>query len=135
MRRLPNWRPKLATYLRETAHLPFRPGRHDCVLWASGARNAMTGHDPMAEWRGQYRTIEEGLQLAQRHGCAEPWLQVVSGLDDVAPSYAQIGDLALLDGEDGLPALGIVQGAAIYVLHPRGVGTVPLIRAKRVWRV
>ena len=135
MTRYPDWRTRLAAYLQDTARRPFRPGVHDCVLWAAGARAAMTGIDPMADWRGRYSTIEEGLRLALQHGCAEPWLQVVVDLEEVPPAYAQVGDLALLDGEDGVPALGVVQGAAIYVLHPRGTGTVPLTRSRRAWRV
>lgn len=135
MTRRADWRSRLTAYLVETGNRRFRPGQHDCVLWAAGAREAVTGDDPMRDWRGRYSTIEEGLQLALQHGCSEPWLQVVAGLDEVPPAYGQVGDLALLDGADGLPALGVVQGAGIYVLHPRGVGLVPLTEARRVWRL
>lgn len=133
--RFDDWRPRLAAYLAETVRRPFRPGRHDCVLWAAGARAAMTGVDMMAEWRGRYSTVEEGLQLARQAGCDDPWLHVVSGLEEIAPAYAQVGDLVVLDGDDGLPAMGVVQGAAIYVLHPRGAGMVQLTAARRAWRV
>ncbi|NTT88274.1 DUF6950 family protein [Tabrizicola fusiformis] len=133
--RLPDWRSRLADYVAATARAPYRPGRHDCILFAAGGRAALTGVDVMADWRGRYTTVQEGLELALQHGCTDPWAHVVSGLEEVPVAYGAVGDIALLDGADGLPAMGIIQGEMIYTVHPRGAALVPLTEARRVWRV
>lgn len=133
--RRPDWRECLVRYLAASARRSLRPGQHDCVIWAAGAREAMTGEDLTSAVRGAYNTIQEGLELARSMGWPEPWMAVVSGLEEVPPAFAQVGDIALLDGDDGLPAMGVVQGALIYVLGLRGTNLVPMTSARRVWRV
>jgi len=133
--RLPDWRSRLASYVADQARKRYRPGEHDCALFASGGRAALTGADPLAPVRGCYSTIEEGFELAAAHGYATPFDAVTEGLDEIAPAYAQAGDLALLDAGDGTEAMGIVQGEMIYVLKPRGLSLVPMTDARRAWRV
>ena len=111
--RLPNWRPRLAEYVATTADRPFAPGDHDCALFVAGAVAAMTGEDPAEGFKARYTTIKGGLRVLR----------------------AGVGDIAVVDGDDGLPALGIVQGEAIYVLHPTGLALLPLTRARRAFRV
>ncbi len=133
--RLSDWRTRLAAHIAAHARLPFRPGSHDCALFASGGRAALTGTDVLAPVRGCYSTLEEGFELAARHGYASPFDAVVDGLEEIPPAYAQVGDLALLEGDDGHPAMGIVQGELVCVLHPRGVAMLPLTDVRRAWRV
>lgn len=133
--RLTDWRPRLQAWLSATAGLPYRPGTHDCILFAGGARGAMTGSDPMAGWAGRYATIEEGLALARAHGCDDPFAHVVAGLEEVPVAYAQVGDIAALEGVDGRPGLGVVIGERIATVGLRGRELAPLMSALRVWRV
>jgi hypothetical protein len=133
--RLPDWRTRLAAHIAAHARVAFRPGVHDCRLFAAGGREAMTGVDVAARFRGCYSTVEQGVKLARSHGYSDDLAPVVEGLEEIAPIYAQVGDLAALDGLDGIDAMGIVQGEMIHVLHPRGAGLVPLTDAKRAWRV
>lgn len=134
MTRHPEWRSRLAAHLAAHARIAFRPGQHDCVLFAAGARLAVRGEDLITAFKGRYTTIEEGFALAVEAGFADPFEGVVAGLEEIPPAFAQVGDLALLEGTDGLPAMGIVQGAMIACLHPRGAGLVPITEARRVWR-
>lgn len=135
MKRHDDWLVRLKDYVTSAARIPYRPGTHDCILFAAGARAAMTGVDVMAPYKGRYSTLEEGLALARSLGHEAPWLSIVADLVEAAPSKAQVGDIVLLDDEDGIPAMGVVQGESIYVLHRRGLGLVPLLSARRAWRV
>lgn len=132
--RHPDWRNRLAQYLADTVRTPYRPGQFDCIIFAAGVRLAVRGEDLMAPFRGRYGSIEEGFALAAEAGFADPFEGVVQGLEEIAPAFAQVGDLALLDGADGLAAMGVVQGWMIACLHPRGAGLVAITEAKRVWR-
>ena len=71
LQRRADWRPRLTEYLARVAGARFRPGQHDCALFAAGAVEAMTGHDPAAEWRGTYRTLEEGRVVLAGQGYAD----------------------------------------------------------------
>lgn len=43
MQRLPDWPERLAAYVEARRHRPFAWGSNDCVLFAAGALDAMTG--------------------------------------------------------------------------------------------
>jgi hypothetical protein len=132
--RLPDWRPRLTAYLTQTAHEGFRYGSNDCALFAAGAVRAMTGHDPAAAWRGTYTTLEGGLKRLMKAGFDDHVALVASLFQDVAPAFAQVGDLALVDAPDG-PALGIVVGDTIACMAPQGMGHLPRQAALRAWTV
>lgn len=129
-----DWRPCLAAYLASVARCAFRPGEHDCALFVAGAVAAMTGADPAAQWRRAYRTLEDGRALLAQHGFADQVDFAASLLEEIPPIFARAGDVAAVREGDAL-ALGIVQGASIYVLRPSGLGLVPMTVAERAFRV
>lgn len=136
-RRLPDWRPRLAAYMGRVARQKFRPGAHDCALFAAGAVKAMTGHDPAAGLRGRYRSLEAGRDMLRARGFADH-LEVVGALfEAVPPAQARVGDLAVLPSDaPGDPgALGVVQGGAVYVLTPSGLALVNRLNIERAFRV
>lgn len=136
-RRLPDWRPRLAEYLNRIAAARFRPGRHDCALFAAGAVQAMTGADLAAPWRGKYRTLEDGLEALRAAGFASHVEFTAAHFDEVPPAFAQVGDLGVFDTPEdgGNGALGVVQGAHVYVLHPTGLALVDRFQMKKAFRV
>ncbi|WP_309086380.1 DUF6950 family protein [Chelativorans sp.] len=136
IRRLPDWRGRLFAYVEEVARKPFTWGHHDCALFAAGAVEAMTGHDIAAPFRARYKTLPGGMRLLKRKGSRDHAEYAASIFEEIHPSHAQVGDLAAID-DDGHIALGVVQGARIYVLRPeaRGIGTVELLHAARAFRV
>lgn len=133
MTRHPDWRGRLARYVSGVVRARFRPGTHDCAMFAAGAIEAMTGEDMAAEFRG-YRTLEEGRAALAAAGFGGMGDVVAARLTEVSPQFAQVGDLAILE-EKGEEAFGIVQGPFIYVLRVEGLGLVPVSRARRVFRV
>lgn len=132
--RFPDWRPRLVAYMARVAPLPFRPGVHDCALFVAGAVAAMTGTDPARGWRGCYTTLRGGLRVLRRAGFADHVALVASRHRAKPVAMAQVGDIAVVPAPDG-SALGIVQGAGVYVLRPEGLAVVPLTAATAAFGV
>jgi hypothetical protein len=129
------WRADLCAYLDRVSRVSFRPGNHDCALFAAGAVKAMTGVDLSQKYVGEYRSISEGMALIRAEGFESLASLVAHSFEEVPPLMASVGDLALVEGEDGQEALGVVQGPSIYVLRLDGIGRVPLEHGVRAWRV
>lgn len=132
MARLPDWRARLAAYLAQELRRPFAPGRADCARFADGAHQAMTG-ESLGE-RFSYRSLRGGLRVLKQAGFADHVAFAAHHLPEIAVARAQAGDIAAVPGAGGL-ALGVVQGAAVYVRTPSGVDLVPLSVAQRAFRV
>jgi len=133
--RFPDWRVRLLAYLAEVSRRQFGYGSHDCGLFVAGAIAAMTGTDPAQPWRGQYSSLKSGLKRLRRAGFADHVAVAAAIYPEIHPSRAGVGDIAAVDGDDGLAALGLVQGELIYVLRPDGLATLPLISARRAFRI
>lgn len=129
-RKLPGWRHRLVAFLRENHDRPFQPGVWDCAIWAAGAVEAMTGEDLLRGFRG-YRSIAEGKRKLQAKGYEDHVAFVAAHLSEVPPSFAQPGDVALLEGQ----SLGIVQGAQVYCFGINGFGMASLTDIERAFRV
>lgn len=132
-----DWYARLSAYVEEVRRKPFVYGEHDCALFAAGAVDAMTGSDPAAGLRGKYKTIAGGFRQLKKLGFANHADLAASMFDEVHPSHAQIGDIAAIDLGSGAVALGVVQGARIFVLRPdmQGMATVDLLTASKAFRV
>ncbi|WP_405116505.1 DUF6950 family protein [Phaeobacter sp. BS23] len=50
IKRHSQWRSNLCGFLASVSRQKFRPGSHDCALFAAGAVQAMTGADLAAEY-------------------------------------------------------------------------------------
>ena len=126
----------LARFLREASRKAFRPGRHDCALFAADWLVFIDGPDLAASWRGDYRTLEEGLQRVRSDGFTSH-VDVFdkSVLAPVASwMVSRPGDVALLR-ENGSDCLGIAGSDVVHVLRPgTGLDYVPLDRMRRGWR-
>lgn len=134
LKRKPNWRAELMAYLGDCARNPFDEGTHDCALFLAGGVEAMTGVDFAADYRGHYTSTRQGLKILRENGFRDHVALATYHLPHKAVAFANEGDGAVVP-EDGTEALGIVQGAMIYVLRPGGLGAVPLTSAKLVLRV
>lgn len=134
LQRYPDWRARLTCYLIDAAPLPFEDGVHDCALFLAGGILAMTGTDYAAPYRGRYTTLRGGMRILRKDGFRDHVALVEATLPRRAVAFAREGDGACVQTEDG-PALGIVQGAQIYVLSPRGLGLVPLTAASSAFEV
>lgn len=121
----------LNAYLSEVRQTRFRPGSHDCGLYVAGWVSRVTGRDHGAIWRGQYRSMDELRLLVEDAGYTSHVDYVASLFPEVPPSFAQTGDLAVVDGE----ALGIMASERVFVLRPDGLGHVPRRMAHRAFTI
>ncbi len=135
MSRLPDWNSRLVDYLSSVARMPWRPGSHDCVTFASGWREAITGVDLLGDHRGSYRSLEQGFAMLHARGWADHVEAVTQGLVECRPELARIGDLVVVPNEVMHLAMAGCGGAAVHVLTPRGLGVAPLTAAVRAWRL
>lgn len=133
--RLPDWSPRLFAYLAGVTRRPLAPGAHDCALFAAGAVEAMTGVDPAAAWRGQYRSFNAGLKALRQAGFRNHVALVASQFPAVPPAFAQVGDIGVIRQRGQLPALGIFTGESLAVLRDTGLGFAPRALARQAWRV
>ena len=127
--RLPDWRNRLVKYLLDVGRTPFRDGVHDCALFFAGGVQAMTGHDYAAAYRGRYTPLRGGFRILRKDGFRDHIALAKSHLSEKPAAFAQAGDGAHVEAPEG-DALGIVQGASIYVLLPSGLALVPLTHAR-----
>jgi hypothetical protein len=134
LERRPDWRARLLAYGRAAARERFAYGVHDCALFAARAVQAMTGDDLHFAWAGRYTSRRGGLRVLRAAGFDDHVALVASLLPECPVLRARVGDVAVVEGDDGA-ALGIVIGEAIWVLRPEGLGSVPLSSASRAFRV
>ena len=121
----------LIAYSSEAGTRPFRPGRHDCALFAAGWVKLATGQDLARGWRSTYRSLKRGQQLLEEAWFADHVAFAAAYLPEIPPAFAQIGDLAVLEAQ----AFGIVAGEMIYCLKPEGLGLVPRGQMRRAFAV
>ncbi|WP_109464410.1 DUF6950 family protein [Albibacillus kandeliae] len=134
MKRLPDWKPRLMSYLVRAARRPFKEGEHDCALFLAGGVEAMTGEDYAAPYRGRYSTTLGGLRILKKDGFEDHVALAAHHLKEKPVAFAGVGDGAAVPTSDG-PALGIVQGEGIYLLTPARIAIYPLLRAHKVFEV
>lgn len=133
--RLSDWQLRLMQYIAERARVRVDPARPVCAEFAAGAVEAMTGKPLGLQWRDQYPTVKAGLKAVKEAGYEDHVALVADMFEAIPPAMACPGDIAVLPGDDGIAALGIVQGPNIYVQAKDGIGAVPLTRAVAAFRV
>jgi hypothetical protein len=121
----------LIAYAADAGQRPFRPGRHDCALFAAGWVKLVTGQDFARGWRSTYRSLRRGQQLLEEAGFTDHVALAAAHLPEIAPAFAQVGDLAVLADQ----AFGITAGEMIYCLKPEGLGLVPRSQMRRAFQV
>ncbi|WP_273688470.1 DUF6950 family protein [Ketogulonicigenium vulgare] len=133
--RLPDWRARLSHALDIQRDHPFEWGRHDCGLGlAAGAVEAITGADLRPAW-ANYKTPTGALRVLRKAGYESLGDAMAALLPEAHPAFAQIGDLALLDGEGQIGALGVIDISSVIVLDKTGHARVPRDQIKRAFKV
>lgn len=136
MYRLPDWEARLAAYLEPLRLRPFAWGRHDCCTFSGGAVAAMTGVDPMAEFRGRYSTPRGSVRALRRIGAGTLAATLDAKFESVPAPLAQRGDIVMTGG-----LLGICLGPFLVAVgaEVEREGLIRIDRAQwvepRAWRV
>jgi hypothetical protein len=136
MYRKPDWDARLAAYLDPLRARPFAWGTHDCCIFTAGAVEAMTGVDPMPEFRGRYSTAIGSARALTRFGKGTLEATLDAKFEAVPEALAHRGDIIMSDG-----ALGICWGSALIAVGLEGEreGLVKIERRRwsnaRAWHV
>lgn len=103
MNRVSTWETALSDYINAKRDTPFEYGVNDCCLFVGGAVEAMTGHNPMQEFIGQYDSLKTSLATIKAAGGT-----LEQCLDDrftaIPIGMAQRGDIAFFDNSIGIVA-------------------------------
>ena len=145
--RLPDWPERLVDYFTSMKEAPFEWGKNDCILFALGAAQAITGMDTAKDFRGLYKNaIGAARIMRKRFGTtdlseAADVFKAEWGSEEVPILFAQRGDIVEADvvsAEGGTgPSLGVVDLDGIHALFagPSGAFKIKITDCRRAWRV
>lgn len=128
--RISSWEDALSDYIATKRHEPFEYGANDCCLFAAGAVEAITGEDPMPEFRGKYDSLKTSLQVIKDIGAGTLEATMDSKFSEIEIGQAQRGDLAFLDG-----SVGVVMGGFAYFVSDDGLERINRSLWDKCWSV
>lgn len=114
--RISAWEDALVNYIAIKRHEPFNYGVNDCCLFAAGAVEAITGEDPMPEFRGKYDSLKTSLIAIRDIGAGTLEATMDGKFPEVEIGHAQRGDLAFFDD-----SVGVVMGSFAYFVSDDGL--------------
>lgn len=128
--RISAWEDALANYIATKRHEPFEYGVNDCCLFAAGAAEAITGQDPMSEFRGKYDSLKTSLQAIRDIGAGTLEATMDAKFPEVEIGQAKRGDLAFFDG-----SVGVVMGGFAYFVSDDGLERINRSLWDKCWSV
>lgn len=137
MKRRPDWRTRLHEAVEAARREPFSwETGNDCAMFAANCVLAMTGEDPAARYRGRYTTAHGALRVVREAGFADLADAAADLLEEIHPSQARVGDVAMVPVDDALGwSVGVVIGEQVAVLTPTGIGSASRSLATKAFRV
>ena len=126
-----DWNQRLHAYVISVRDKEFEYGVHDCCTFAAGCVEAVLGIDPMAEFREQYHSLEQGNEALQTIGDGDLFRTLHKVLGPSLPGAGgHKGDVAFFDC-----ACGIVIGRVAMFISEKGYSVVLLSKLQRIFRV
>jgi hypothetical protein len=130
-----DWPERLAASIEAQAGKTFRWGKHDCTTAWSDHCKAMTGADPMAEFRGQYHDAASASAALKEIGAGSLYHTMARKFGKpAAPAMARRGDPVLAVTALG-PTLLTCIGAECVGPGAEGPIRLPTTGARFAWRV
>jgi hypothetical protein len=120
----------LGEYLSMQTSRPWEWGRQDCCTFPADWVLAITGMDPLAEWRGRYSTESEAeLLIAEAGGliglCSNGLTGILRRVD--VPEVGAVGLIKMVGTEHQIIDIGaIFTGKRWSFRSPRGIGALSL---------
>lgn len=133
MARIENWPHALADFIEERRATPFEWGRQDCCIFVADWVTRLTGKDPAAEWRGQYKTEHGAALIINRNGGIMAFADAVFG-NACDVKLARRGDVVCVDTPTGL-ALGVCAGRDVFAPGASGLVVIPTLESLGAWRI
>ena len=139
MTRREDWPERLNAYIDARRCTPFHWGGHDCVSFAAGAVEAMTGVDHLADFRDADGRLAWGSRETAKaimHGFGDLSHAVMTRLGEPIDAHlARRGDVLLLWMDDRKHALGVCCGHLAVGPGRQGLEWLPMAAAELAWRV
>lgn len=124
------WEQSLSDYIAAKRSAPFVYGENDCCMFAAGAVWAMTGADPIPEFRGQYNSLATSVRALREIGRGDLESTMDAKFPEIGIGFAQRGDLAFFDG-----SVGVVMGSFAWFVSDDGLERVPRSMWDKCWSV
>nr|WP_278375042.1 hypothetical protein [Brucella anthropi] len=121
-----------------TRHIALEPewGVSDCLLASADAIHAVVGIDPLAQFRGRYRTENGAARKMRANGCknVKDVFENYLGLDPTNRLMARRGDVgvALINNEY---VAGFVCGSGFAVKQPHGLAFLPVTEIEQAYKI
>ncbi|MBB5700683.1 hypothetical protein FHS76_000526 [Ochrobactrum daejeonense] len=134
--RVPGWDRALEDVA--TAHIDIAPewGKSDCLLTAADAIFAVTGIDPLAKFRGKYKTEKGAARKMLKNGCenVRDVFEKYLDLEPVNRFAARRGDVGvmIINGEY---TAGFICGSGFAVKQPHGLTFFPITEIEQAYKV
>ena len=132
--RLEGWELRLARYINDHMYMPFQWGQNDCMLFAAGGVEAVTGVDPGAEFRGTYDDAISAYRIIGGTDKIEEFVNGIMGAPIENLALLGRGDAVMADN-DGRPCLGICMGTDSVFPSETGLRSIPTARVIKGWKV
>lgn len=133
MMRYPDWPERLAAYIEQRRHAPFKWAEQDCATFAFDAVEAMTGADPIADLRGRWTTARGAARILNRLGGLEAATSAYLG-EPKSATFAQRGDVVIVP-IGGRDSLAICTGVVLAGAGVSGIEWWPMTQARLAWSV
>ncbi len=130
IKRISTWEQALIDFIDSKRDEPFVYGTHDCCTFIAGAVEAMTGLDPMSEFRDSYRSLASSVRALREIGHGDLEATIDAKFPIVSISNAQRGDLAFFDG-----SLGVIMDGWAWFVSDNGLDRVPRSFWIKAWSV
>lgn len=130
MVRKSDWDQQLSDYLINKRDLPFEYGKNDCACFVSGAIEAITGEDPMADVSKDYTTEIGSLRVLKGLGYDSVEEFMNARFKETPIGFAQTGDVVLHDG-----CLGVVISSKAVFVTEVGYTFVDRSEWSKAWEV
>lgn len=115
---------------------PFQMGTDDCLRMCAGFAIRMIGRDPAEHLLGRYNDWDSYRQMLRDEGWQDAGDMAYSMFPVECPvAFARSGDWVHFTQDDGREGLGVCAGSLAVVRAAIGVGYLPLMQAKRAFRV
>lgn len=144
MSRREGWESLLADFVLSSRSCDFRWGKFDCCSMPCEAALKITGIDPLAHFRGRYKSERGAAGIILRAGGFVRLIEKIMsdvGAPEVAVNFARRGDILLVTDtevvEPGFDAmLALCLGSDMgFVSRDCGFCLLPFARASRAWGV
>ena len=134
MGRLVDWPTRLNDHIEEWRHKKFEWGKADCALFCLYAEKAICGASRFDDFIGKYRSAPGSAKALLKIGAGDLAASVGARLREIKVLEAQRGDVALIDTPLG-DALSLVVGDKVAAMSKDGLIFLPLMSAKKAWKV